>query len=586
MAINESPWTVRVARLAALILALLLVIEVRLWSLQAIQGPHYLLLSEQNRLRDIVIPAPRGVIYDRRGQPLVTNRAAFTVSVLPMEVKDPQRLADALAPVLSMDRKEILTRLASGRRRRFEPVALRRDVSKTVVMTIEENRLDLPGVIVQAEPARDHLLGALAAHALGYLSEVTEDELKTRPGLRMGDLIGKAGIERTYDSILRGKNGRLRVEVDAYGRPGRVLAREPAQPGQSLVLNLDAGLQAVAEEALGAHTGAVVALDPRNGEVLVLASHPAFDPNQFSGGISAANWRRLTGDRGLPLINRAAEGAYEPGSVFKIFTGIAALSEGVATRTSVIHCPGSLRLGAWVFHDLKAHGSVNFVRGTAVSCNVMFWTLGRALGDARLHRYATAVGLGQTTGIDLPSESPGIMPSAEWKARVRKEPWYAGETLNVAIGQGYVQTTPLQIARAAGALGTGGTLVRPRLGRRVLASDGAEVRAIPPETARVPLNPAAVATLREGMRLVVDAGTGRAAAVPGLAMAGKTGSAENPRGQPHAWFVGYAPADNPALVVVAFVEHGWRGGVRAAPIVKAVFAAAAGAGLIPTDVRP
>lgn len=583
---TESPWTPRIARLAAVILVLFLVLEARLWSLQAIQGPHYLQLSEQNRLRDIVIPAPRGVIYDRRGQPLVTNRAAFTVGVLPMEVRDPQRLADALAPVLGMDRGEILARLAAGRKRRFEPVALRRDASKAVVMTIEENRLDLPGVIVQAEPAREYLLGGLAAHALGYTAEVTEDELKTRPALRMGDLIGKAGIERTYDAILRGKNGRLRIEVDAYGRPGRVLAREPAEPGQSLVLNLDATLQAIAEEALGDRTGAVVAMDPRNGEILVLASHPAFDPNQFSGGISPANWRRLTGDRGLPLINRATEGAYEPGSVFKIFTGIAALSEGVASRTSVIHCPGSLRLGAWVFHDLKAHGTVNFVRGTAVSCNVMFWTLGRALGDERIHHYATAVGLGSPTGIDLPSESPGLIPSAEWKLRVRKEPWFAGETLNMAIGQGYVQTTPLQIARAAGALGTGGTLVRPRLARRVLSPDGVEVQTFSAQTSRVPLNATAVATLREGMRLVVDGGTGRAAAVPGLAMAGKTGSAENPRGQPHAWFVGYAPADNPALVVVAFVEHGWRGGVRAAPIVKAVFAAAAGAGLISTDVRP
>ncbi len=583
---TESPWVPRVARLAALILVLLLVLEARLWSLQAIQGPHYLQLSEQNRLRDIVIPAPRGVIYDRRGQPLVTNRAAFTVSVLPMEVRDSKRLADSLAPLLGMDRGEILARLAAGRKRRFEPVALRRDASKTVVMTIEENRLDLPGVIVQAEPVRDYLLGGLAAHALGYVAEVSEDEMNSRPGLRMGDLIGKAGIERMYDAILRGKNGRLRIEVDAYGRPGRVLAREPAESGQSLVLNLDATLQGIAEQALGNHTGAVVAMDPRNGEILVLASHPAYDPNQFSGGISPANWRRLTKDPGLPLINRATEGAYEPGSVFKIFTGIAALSEGVASRTSVIHCPGSLRLGAWVFRDLAAHGSVNFVRGTAVSCNVMFWTLGRALGDARLHRYATAFGLGQTTGIDLPSESPGIMPSAEWKARVRKEPWYAGETLNVAIGQGYVQTTPLQIARGAGALGMGGTLVRPRLARRILSPDGVEVQTFSAQTSRVPVNATAVATLREGMRLVVSGGTGRAAAVPGLAMAGKTGSAENPRGQPHAWFVGYAPVDNPELVVVAFVEHGWRGGVRAAPIVKAVFAAAVRAGLVSTDVRP
>jgi len=583
----DSPWTPRVFRLAAVVLLLLLVIEAQLWSLQAIQGPHYLQLSEQNRLRDYVVLAPRGVIYDRRGQPLVTNRAAFTVSILPREVRDPQRLADALAPVLSVERREILARLAAGKRRPFEPIALRRDASKNVVMTIEENRLDLPGVIVQAEPVREHLLGGMAGHALGYLGEITEDELKTWTGYRAGDLIGKAGLERTYDAVLRGKNGRLRVEVDAYGRPGRVLSRQAAQPGQSLMLNLDARLQAIAEQALGDRTGAVVALDPRNGEVLVLASRPVFDPNQFSAGISPANWQRLTRDRGLPLVNRATESAYEPGSVFKVFTGIAALNEGVATRNSVVYCPGYLRLGSWVFRDLAAHGSVNFVRGTAVSCNVMFWTLGRALGEARLYRYATALGLGQPTGIDLPSETAGLIPSAEWKERVRKEPWFPGETLNMAIGQGYVLTTPLQIARAVGALAMGGTMVRPRLARRILAPDGSEVRAIPPEiVGRVPLNPTAVSTLREGMRMVVAAGTGRAAAVPGLVMAGKTGSAENPRGIPHAWFVGYAPAENPALVVVVFVEHGWRGGVRAAPIAKAVFAAAVASGLIPAEERP
>jgi penicillin-binding protein 2 len=584
---TDSPWTPRVFRLAAVVLLLLLVIEAQLWSLQAIQGQHYLQLSEQNRLRDYVVLAPRGVIYDRHGQPLVTNRAAFTVSVLPREVRDPQRLADALAPVLGVERREISVRLAAGKRRPFEPVALRRDASKSVVMTIEENRLDLPGVIVQAEPVREHLHGGMAGHALGYLGEITEDELKTWTGYRAGDLIGKAGLERTYDAVLRGKNGRLRVEVDAYGRPGRVLSRQAAQPGQSLMLNLDAGLQAVAEQALGERIGAVVALDPRNGEVLVLASHPVFDPNQFSAGISPANWQRLTKDRRLPLINRATEGAYEPGSVFKVFTGIAALSEGVAHRNSVVHCSGSLRLGAWVFRDLAAHGSVNFVRGTAVSCNVMFWTLGRTLGEARLHRYATALGLGRPTGIDLPSEAAGLIPSAEWKERVRKEPWFPGETLNMAIGQGDVLTTPLQIARAVGALAMGGTMARPRLVRRILAPDGSEVRTVPPEiVGRVPLSSTAVATLREGMRAVVAGGTGRAAAVPGLAMAGKTGSAENPRGQPHAWFVGYAPAENPALVVAVFVEHGWRGGVRAAPIAKAVFAAAVASGLISAEARP
>jgi penicillin-binding protein 2 len=571
----RPPWFSRVAALGAVFLALFMVLEARLWSMQAIQGPYYLRLSEQNRLRDYVIPAPRGVIYDRRGQPLVTNRAAFTVGVLPMEVRDPERLAEALAPVLGMDRAEILQRYAAGRQRPFEPVTLRRDVPKTVVMTLEEYRLDLPGVLVQAEPVRDHLRGEVAAHALGYLGEITEDELKTRRGYRAGSLIGKSGVERVYDGVLRGIDGRQRVEVDAAGRPVRVLSREAAHPGQSLVLNLDADLQAVAEAALGNRNGAVVAMDPRNGEVLVMVAHPAFDPNQFAGGISPANWKRLTGDRRVPLLNRATEGTYEPGSVFKIVTGLAALSEGVATRDTMFNCTGQLALGRWIFHDLHAYGPVNFMRGVAVSCNVVFWTLGRALGDERLHRYARMLGLGQPTGIDLPAEASGIVPSAQWKAKTYKEPWWPGETLNMAIGQGYVLTTPVQVARMVSAVANGGTLFAPRLARRVVAPDGSTVTAYPPvATGRLTVPPEALATLREALRMAVESGTGTAAAVPGLPIAGKTGSAENPRGIPHAWFAGFAPADRPALVVVAFVEHGFRGGVTAAPIARAVFAAA------------
>ena len=571
----RAPWTSRAAVLGVVFLALFVVLEARLWSMQAIQGPHYLRLSEQNRLRDYIIPAPRGVIYDRRGQPIVTNRAAFTVSVLPMEVKDPAHLAEVLAPVLSMARAEILMRLESGRQRRFEPVTLRRDVHKTIVMTLEEHRLDLPGVIVQAEPVRDHLKGEAGAHALGYLGEITEDELRSRPGYRAGGLIGKSGVERVYDNVLRGIDGRQRVEVDAAGRPIRVLSREAAQPGQSLVLNIDADLQAVAETALGNRTGAVVAMDPRNGEILVMVAHPAFDPNQFAGGISPANWKRLTGDRRIPLLNRATEGTYEPGSVFKIVTGLAALSEGVARRDTMFNCTGQLALGRWIFHDLHAYGPVNFMKGVAVSCNIVFWTLGGRLGDERLHRYARMLGLAQPTGIDLPTEASGTIPSAEWKRRIYKEPWYPGDTMNMAIGQGYVVVTPVQVARMLSAVANGGTLFAPRLARRVLAADGFEVMSYAPvSSGKLAVAPESLATLREALRMAVEWGTGTAAAVPGLAVAGKTGSAENPRGIPHAWFAGYAPADRPALVVVAFVEHGFRGGVTAAPIAKAIFAAA------------
>jgi penicillin-binding protein 2 len=559
-----------------IVLFLFLLLVGRLWSLQALQGAHFRELSEQNRIRDLVVPAPRGAIFDRRGQPLVTNRAAFTVSLLPMEVRQPGRVAEALGPVLGMEREEILSRLRTGRQRPFEPVLLRRDVSKSVVLAIEENRIDLPGVIIQAEPVREYLLQNFATHALGYLGEITEDELRTKPGYRAGDLIGKSGVERTYDEILRGEPGRLRVEVDAAGRPIRVLDRQPSRLGRSLVVNLDATLQAVAEGALRGKAGAVVAMDPRNGEVLVFASSPAYDPGLFAGGISAASWKRLTEDRGIPLLNRATEGAYEPGSVFKIVTGLTALNERLVTRDSLFQCTGSLQLGRWIFRDLAVYGTVNFIRGTAVSCNVMFWTLGRMVGGERLSRYATAMGFGQPTGVDLPTEAAGFIPTAAWKQRTWKEPWYPGDTLNMSIGQGFVLTTPLQVARMVSAIANGGMLYRPRLARRILTADGTEVRAILPEglPVPVPLRADALQTMREGMRTVVKAGTGAAAAVEGLEIAGKTGSAENPRGRPHAWFVGYAPADRPALVIVVFIEHGYRGGLNAAPIARALFEAA------------
>lgn len=587
---SAPSWAPRVTRLGLTTAVLFVLLAGRLWSLQAIQGEYFRGLSEQNRIRDYAVPAPRGVIYDRRGQPLVTNRAAFTVSVLPMEVRHPDRLADALAGVLGVERGEILARLEGGRRRPFEPVPLRRDVGKHVVLTIEENRMDLPGVVVEAEPVREYLQGSIAAHALGYLGEITEEELRVKSSYRAGDLIGKSGIERSYDGILRGEPGRLRVEVDAAGRPVRVLDRQAAHPGRSLVTNLDATLQTVAEQQLRGRIGAVVAMDPRNGEVVVLASSPTYDPQVFSGGISAANWRRLTGDRGLPLLNRAAEGTYEPGSVFKIVTGLAALSEGIANRHSLYHCTGSLQLGRWVFRDLAAYGTVNFIRGTQVSCNVMFWTLGRALGEERLVRYAAGLGLGEPTGIDLPADAAGMIPTAEWKRQTWKEPWYPGDTLNMAIGQGFVLTTPLQVARMVSAVANGGTLVRPRIARRILTAEGHEVEAIAsegvPSAVRLPAD--ALRTLRDGLRAVVAGGTGTAAAVEGLEIAGKTGSAENPRGRPHAWFAGYAPADRPALAVVVFVEHGYRGGITAAPIAKALFEAArASLGTPPSgQVRP
>ncbi|MGH2373971.1 MAG: penicillin-binding transpeptidase domain-containing protein, partial [bacterium] len=316
---------VRLAVLGGLIAVIFGLMVGRLWQLQILQGPHYLRLSEENRLRDLRVAAPRGTIFDRRGRPLVINRAAFTIAVLPTEVRNPEGTVPLLAQILAVPEAKIRQRLRLDRTRPFEPVRLRRDVPKEIVAMVEENRLDLPGVIIETEEVRQYPHGTLAAHALGYIGEISEAELVTPAwaGYRMRDLIGKAGVERVYDRILRGRDGKVRVEVDAVGRPLRVLRRERGESGRSIVLTIDLDIQRAAEAALGNRTGAVVALDPRSGEVLALVSHPAFDPNAFAGGISEREWARLVGDFARPLLNRAVDSAYEPGSAFKIVTGTA-----------------------------------------------------------------------------------------------------------------------------------------------------------------------------------------------------------------------------------------------------------------------
>jgi penicillin-binding protein 2 len=568
----------RLTALAVLIALLMGVLVVRLWQLQVLQGASYLQLSEENRVRDYSVTAPRGVIYDRKGRPLVTNRPSFTVAILPLEMRAPEQVLPRLAAVVGVPVEEIRSRIHAGRQRPFEPVRVRRDVGQTIVTRIEENRLDLPGVVILVEPVRSYLHGKIAAHVLGHLGEISEGELAElrEQGYKLGDLIGKDGIERTYEAVLRGTDGWLRVEVDAMGRPLRVLARLAPVPGRSIVLTLDLDLQKAAYAALagsGHESGAVVALDPRNGDVLALVSTPSYDPNRFAVGISARDWAELISDRRHPLLNRASGAAFEPGSVFKVVTATAALEERLATRSSVFYAPGFFRLGRWVWKDLGVWGNVNFITGIANSINVVFYTLGYRLGGERLAAYARQMGLGSRSGIDLPGEVAGTIPSPSTKQQLVGEPWYPGDAVNMSIGQGAVTVTPLQAARMMALVANNGRLVRPRLLLMTMERDGSRQRT-PPVAGTVPFRAATFATLHEGLVAVVERGTGRASKIDGLPVGGKTGSAENPRGKPHAWFAGYAPAGSPRIVLIAFVEHGYRGGRTAAPIVRAVLTTA------------
>jgi penicillin-binding protein 2 len=573
------PPTRRLRVLLAIIAALLGVLAVRLWQVQVLHGARYLQQSEENRVRDYVITAPRGVIYDRKGRPLVSNRPSFTVAVMPLELRRTDEVLANLSAILDLSVEELQAKIAANRARPFEPVRARRDVGPRIVTMIEENRLDLPGVIILAEPVRHYLHGTLAAHALGYVSEIDETELSARrdQGYRQGDLIGKAGVERAYESILRGVDGRLRMEVDALGRPLREIARVPAVPGRSIALSLDLDLQRAAAEGLrasGQRSGAVVAVDPRSGGILAMESMPTYDPNLFATGISASDWRRLTTNPLRPMLSRAISTAFEPGSVFKVVTAAAALEEGIVSRTSTFYAPGYFRLGSWVFRDLRAWGTVTFLQGIQHSINVVFYNLGYRLGGERLAAQAKRMGLGALTGIELSGEVAGTIPSPSTKQDLIGEPWYPGDSVNMSIGQGAVTVTPVQVARMMASVANGGTLLRPHLLLFAIERDRTHTPSPPVVQRERIYSTQTLAVLREGLQAAAERGTGRASAVKGLTIAGKTGSAENPRGKPHAWFAGYAPADAPRVVVVAFVEHGFRGGLAAAPIVRRVFEAA------------
>ncbi len=562
-----------------LIIGLLIgILGVRLWQVQVLQGASYLRQSEENRIRDYTIAAPRGIIYDRKGRPLVTNRPSFTVAVLPLELRDPPVVIPRLASILAVAPEEIKARINANRPRPFEPVRVKRDVGPGIVAMIEENRLDLPGVIILAEPVRYYLHGKIAAHVLGYLGEIDPDELAARrsEGYKPGDLVGKAGVERAYESVLRGTDGLMRMEVDALGRPLRVLSRIPAVPGRAIALTIDLDVQKVAYDALtatGLAAGAVVAMDPRTGDLLAMACIPSYDPNLFAIGISPKAWQAITTDPRKPLLNRAVGATYEPGSVFKLVTATAALDNGIVSRRTMFDAPGYFQLGQWTFADLKAWGRIDFITGIANSVNVVFYTLGYRLGGEELAKYAFLMGLGEPTEVDLPGEIDGTIPSPSTKEQLVGEPWYPGDAVNMSIGQGAITVTPIQVARMVGGIATGGQLVRPHVLLLTYDRDRTPHRVDPVLQRVVPYRNSTLAVLREGMRAVVERGSGLAAKIDGLPVAGKTGSAENPRGRPHAWFAGYAPIEAPRLVVVAFVEHGFRGGIAAAPVARAVLQA-------------
>jgi penicillin-binding protein 2 len=564
----------------------------RLWGLQVVYGDYYLQLSEQNRLRNVPIQAPRGLIYDRHGRLIVTNAPSLNLYLVREDMTDAAATLAEIGRVLGWPAAEIQSRLNSQRRQAFLPVLIKQGLSLAEAAQLEAHRLNLPGMKIEVEARRHYLYGTLASHLLGYVGEVSAEQLErddTR-SLLPSMIVGQAGVERSYDPWLRGRNGLKRIEVDALGHERQVAdAIEPAQ-GDDLYLTIDLVVQQRAEEALGGRAGAVVAVDPNTGELLAMVSHPAIDPNRLSGSLSSAEWERLANDPGHPLTNRVIQGVYPPGSVFKIPVAAAALESGAIRPEEQVTCKGGLIFGRRLYRDWKAggHGSMSLNEALVQSCDVYFYQAGITLGIDTIARYAAAFGLGEPTGIALLGERRGVVPSTEWKAKAIGEPWYPGETLSVAIGQSYVGTTPLQLAQMIGVVAGRGARYQPHVVSAIREREIDRVRHFPPtRLADAALSDRTLKLLRRALADVVREkdGTGANARSQLVAIGGKTGTAQvvsSPAGgqvrapdafQDHAWFVAFAPVDAPTIAVAVLVEHGGKGGAVAAPVARQVIEA-------------
>lgn len=561
------------------------VLLIRLWDLQIMRGPEMRKLSEQNRIRIKKIVAPRGIIYDKNGKIIADTRPSFNIYIVPEDIRDFSETIDGLASLIHWNREAIVEKLkaASSMPSSF-PVKIKSDIPMDEVAKLEAHRVYVPGVSIQIEHMRNYIYGPSFAHVIGYVSEISDEELKDKKKYKdysPGDYIGKYGLEKTYEQYLRGVDGEKRVEVDATGREVRTLEIIEPTPGNSLYLNIDLDLQLVADKALESKRGGVVALDPKTGGVVVLASRPGFDPNKFTSGISKEDWKAISSDKAHPLQNKAIQAGYPPGSTFKILMAIAAMEEGVINEHTTFFCKGGFGFGNRVFKcwQHKGHGSVNLQRAIKESCDVFFYNTGLKLGVDRIHKMADTIGLGKITGIDLPAEQKGIIPSTEWKMKRFGQPWYEGETVSVSIGQGAVWLTPIQLAQLASFVANNGKDFKPQIVNRIISNTGQLIKSFTPVVkAELKLKPETLRIVQKGMRDVVNepGGTAYASRMPNVAMSGKTGTAQvgalgsaNYQGD-HAWFIAYAPSEEPSLAISVLVEFGQHGSSQAAPIAKAI----------------
>ena len=556
----------------------------RLWQLQIYEGFHYRDLSETNRTRVIVAEPARGLIYDRNRVLLANNVPSFSLYVTLEDVKDTEAMVGQLVSLGGLDEVALRKKL-SAPGSKLNPRKLKDGLTLKEAAQIESHRLDLPGVMVQVDSQRNYPIGSMAAHLLGYVGEVSSDQLEKEEadGLHQGSVVGQYGIEKSYDRFLRGKPGQKQTEVDALGHQKRTVLVEKPEAGDDLYLTIDVRLQKLAEDLLGPEAGAIVALDPTNGEVLAMASRPTFDPNILSREMTPKQWSDVVQDEGRPLNNRATQGQYPPGSTFKIVMAAAALETGTVAPDSKIHCSGGYPFGRRVFHDWKkgGHGFVDITEALVHSCDVFFYTVGQRMGIDTIAAYAERFSLGRPTGVELPSERVGVVPSPEWKQKARGEPWFPGETISASIGQGYVSVTPMQMAQVIATVANQGDSFRPHLVRAIMERASGRFQELPSVSrGQVKVKAKTMEVIRESLEGVVTRGTAPRAKSTLVTIAGKTGTAQTAalRSGPeedipkkfrdHAWFVSYAPVDKPRIAVAVLVEHMGHGGSAAAPLAK------------------
>ena len=565
----------------------------RLVYLQIIKGEEYRLLSEKNAVRLKSIKSSRGLIFDRNKKLLVDNRPSFNLKIVLEDAGEVQETVKKLADLIAVPFQELMDHIArEGNGAVYKPITLKNDISRDQLAIVEAHKFDLPGIHIDIEPTRYYIYKKTAAHLLGYLGEINTKELKTGkyPNVKSGDSIGRYGIEKSFENYLQGKQGGRQVEVDASGRTIKILRTIEPVAGLDLNLTLDLDLQQTAEKLLENKAGAIVAIDPDNGDILVLASNPSFDQNDFIGGISSKKWNALMSDPGKPMVNKAIQAEYPPASTYKIITSIAALEENHINRNTTFFCPGFLKYGNRIYRcwNKHGHGDMNVIEGITQSCDVFYYQAGIKVGVDKLEQYAMGSGLGKKTGILLENEKKGLVPTSAWKKKLYKESWQGGETLSVAIGQGYNLVTPLQMAVLTAAVGNGGTLYRPRIVKTIKDGQGLVIKKNEPEiTGGLPASKETLDIVRNGLLKVVQGERGTAGRIrlKDIEIAGKTGTAQvysmkkNDKRKTedlkyslrdHAWFVCYAPAKNPVIAISVLVEHGEHGSSTAAPIASAL----------------